>query len=76
MGTHVMAASPINPRPWVLQKSQNCYGVGFLVTLENHLAEVFRSKPRRPVYRRKRHVSCFLGLFGPIRAPYLKGLNC
>ena len=42
---------------------------------QNHLAEVVRSKPRRPVYRGKRHVPALLGLFGAIRVPYLKGLN-
>ena len=28
------------------------------------------------VYRGKRHISPILGLFGPIRVPYPKGLNC
>ena len=43
--------------------------------LRNHLAEVVRSKPRRPVYRGKRHIPPFVGVFGAIRVPYLKGLN-
>ena len=38
----------------------------------NHLAEVVRSKPRRPVHRGKRHIAPH---FGPIRVPYPKGLN-
>ena len=28
------------------------------------------------VYRGKRHIPPILGLFGPIRVPYPKGLNC
>ena len=28
------------------------------------------------VYRGKRHIALILGLFGPIRVPYPKGLNC
>ena len=43
----------------------------------NRLAEVVRSKLGRPVYRGKRHIPPpSLGLFGPIRVPYPKGLNC
>ena len=43
------------------------------VPFVNHLAEVVRSKPGRPVYVGKRHIPPH---FGPIRVPYLKGLNC
>ena len=50
--------------------------MGCLVAPENHLAEVVRSKPRKPVYRANRHIPTLLGLFGDIRVPYLKGLNC
>ena len=35
MGTHVVAARPMQPVPWALQKPQNCCCVGWLVTLEN-----------------------------------------
>ena len=44
--------------------------------LQNHIAEVIRSKPRRRVYRGKRHIPpLFLGLFGAIDVSYPKGLN-
>ena len=43
---------------------------------KNHLAEVVRSKPGRPVYVGKRHIPPLLGLFGPMHVSYLKGLDC
>ena len=42
---------------------------------QNHLAEVVRSKPGRRIYGKTPHTP-ILGLFGPIRVPYPKGLNC
>ena len=57
----------------MFRRQENCCCVGCLVTLENHLAEVVRSKPGRPTYRGKNHIP---PLFGPIGVPYLKGLNC
>ena len=35
MGTHVVAARAMQPVPWALRKPQNCYCVGYLVTLQS-----------------------------------------
>ena len=57
------------PPPWSLGTWPF---LGWHALAENHLAQVVRSKPDKPAYG-KRHIP---PLFGPIRVPYLKGLNC
>ena len=69
-------ALKITHRKMALDPKITMQHFGTLLLCQNHLAEVVRSKPRRPVYRGKRHIPPFLGLFGPIRVPYFKGLNC
>ena len=67
----------LNPRQMVYEASdlplghywpltENCSAMVYPISSDNHLAEVVRSKPGRPVYRGKLHIPphfwAFLGL--------------
>ena len=54
-----------------------CFFASFYLIRTNEIiSQRWLDQSQAGVYRGKRHILPILGLFGPIRVPYPKGLNC